>query len=41
MFVIVNMISSMLMKYGGVHHFLHDHFDNIYNDLMETIGLDE
>lgn len=41
MFVIVNMISSMLMKYGGVHHFLHDHFDNIYNDLMETIGPDE
>ncbi len=41
MFVIVNMISSMLMKYGGVHHFLHDHFDNIYNDLMKTIGPDE
>lgn len=41
MFVIVNMISSMLMKYGGAHHFLHDHFDEIYDKLMETIGPDE
>jgi hypothetical protein len=41
MFVIVNMISSMLMKYGGVHHFLHDHFEEIYNKLIETTGPDE
>lgn len=36
MFVIVNLISSMLMRYGGVSHFLHDYFDVIYEQIMET-----
>ena len=35
MFVIVNLISSMLMRYGGVTHFLHEYFDVIYEQLME------
>jgi hypothetical protein len=38
MFVIMNMVSSMLMRYGGVHHFLHDDFNNLYEKLM---GIDE
>lgn len=41
MFVIVNMISSMLLRYGGAHHFLHDYFEDIYNKLMETTGIDK
>tara|TARA_R110002153_G_scaffold194716_3_gene348094 strand:+ start:1177 stop:1509 length:333 start_codon:yes stop_codon:yes gene_type:complete len=36
MFVIINLISSMLMRYGGVSHFLHDYFDVIYEQIMET-----
>lgn len=35
MFVIINLISSMLMRYGGVTHFLHEYFDVIYEQLME------
>jgi hypothetical protein len=37
MFVIMNMISSMLMRYGGTRHFLQDDFDNIYEKLMGAI----
>lgn len=37
MFVIVNMISSMLMRYGGVDHFLHDYFDLIHEKITENI----
>ena len=36
MFVVVNMISSMLLRYGGVHHFLHDYLDVVYEKIMET-----
>ena len=36
MFVIINLISSMLMRYGGVNHFLHDYFDVIYEQIMEA-----
>ena len=36
MFVVVNMISSMLLRYGGVHHFLHEYLDVIYEKIMET-----
>jgi hypothetical protein len=36
MFVIVNLISSMLMRYGGVHHFMHEYFDVLYEKLMEA-----
>jgi len=36
MFVIVNLISSMLMRYGGANHFLHDSFDVIYEQIMEA-----
>jgi hypothetical protein len=36
MFVIINLISSMLMRYGGISHFLHDYFDVIYEQIMET-----
>jgi hypothetical protein len=36
MFVIINMISSMLMRYGGASHFLHDNFDVIYEQIMEA-----
>lgn len=36
MMVIVNLISSMLMRYGGVSHFLHDYFDVIYEQIMEN-----
>lgn len=36
MFVIVNLISSMLMRYGGTSHFLHDYFDVLYEKIMEA-----
>ena len=36
MFVIINMISSMFLRYGGVHHFLHDYLDVVYEKIMET-----
>lgn len=36
MFVIVNLISSMLMRYGGSNHFLHDYFDVLYEKIMEA-----
>jgi len=36
MFVIINLISSMLMRYGGFNHFLHDYFDVIYEQIMEA-----
>ena len=36
MFVIVNLISSMLMRYRGANHFLHDSFDVIYEQIMEA-----
>lgn len=36
MFVIINMISSMLLRYGGVSHFLHDYLEVIYEKIMET-----
>jgi hypothetical protein len=36
MFVIVNLISSMLMRYGGSNHFLHDYFDVLYEQIMEA-----
>ena len=37
MFVIMNMVSSMLMRYGGARHFLQDDFDNLYEKLMGAI----
>jgi hypothetical protein len=35
MFVIMNMVTSMLMRYGGVEHFLSEDFETIYDKLME------
>ena len=36
MFVIINLISSMLMRYGGTSHFLQDYFDVLYEKIMEA-----
>ena len=35
MIVIVNMISSMLMRHGGVNHFLHDYFEVLHELIMD------
>lgn len=35
-FVIVNLISSMLLRYGGAKHFLQEYLDVIYEKLMDT-----
>ena len=37
MFVIMNMVSSMLMRYGGARHFLQDDFDNLYEKITENL----
>lgn len=37
-FVIVNLLSSMFMRYGGMKHFLHEYMDVIYEKLLEQQG---
>lgn len=33
MYVIVNLISSMFMRYGGLNHFLQEDLEAIYNKI--------
>ena len=33
MYVIVNLISSMFMRYGGIKHFLQEDLDALYNKI--------
>tara|TARA_R110002153_G_scaffold67391_1_gene179529 strand:- start:61 stop:390 length:330 start_codon:yes stop_codon:yes gene_type:complete len=33
MYVIVNLISSMFMRYGGIKHFLQEDLDTLYNKI--------
>lgn len=33
MYVIVNLISSMFMRYGGLNHFLHEELTALYNKI--------
>ena len=40
-FVIVNLLSSMFMRYGGMNHFLHEYMDIIYEKLMEQQGYND
>jgi hypothetical protein len=36
MYVIVNLLSSMFMRYGGVEHFLQGDLDTLYNKINEA-----
>ena len=33
MYVIINLISSMFLRYGGLDHFLHDELEALYNKI--------
>lgn len=33
MYVIINLISSMFLRYGGLDHFLHDELEVLYNKI--------
>ncbi len=36
MFVIINLLSSMFMRYGGIKHFLQDDLDAIFDKIEEN-----
>ena len=40
-FVIVNLLSSMFMRFGGMKHFLHDYLDIIFEKLIEQQGYND
>tara|TARA_B100000963_G_scaffold114237_1_gene99509 strand:+ start:2182 stop:2550 length:369 start_codon:yes stop_codon:yes gene_type:complete len=41
MFVIVNLLSSMLMRWGGVKHFLHNDLDKMFEKLVKEQGYND
>ncbi len=41
MFVIVNLLSSMFMRWGGVKHFLHDDLSKMFDKLVEQQGYND
>ena len=36
MFVVVNLLSSMFMRYGGVTHFLQKDLETLFTKIQET-----
>jgi len=36
MFVVVNLLSSMFMRYGGITHFLQKDLENLFEKIQET-----
>ncbi len=41
MMVVVNMIASMLMRFGGIHHFLQPELEILYDKLLEMQDLND
>ena len=41
MFVIVNLLSSMFMRWGGAKHFLHDDLDTMFDRLVDQQGYND
>lgn len=38
MYVIINLLSSMLIRHNGINHLMHPYLDDLYEILVERIG---